>query len=91
MSVGTNEDATSFGIVALSTGITSAIAAYIMHLYRVKLLESGVAFHKIHSRLWISLVILFTVITLSVELHFGVLYPYLDREKAVTIANGLDD
>ena len=29
-----------------------------------------------------------TIVTLALELHFGILYPYLDREKAVTIADG---
>jgi uncharacterized membrane protein len=51
--------------------------AYGMHFLRLK-----------HSSLWAMMIALMTVVALSIEVYFGILYPYLNREKPVTIASG---
>ena len=77
MSVGHGDQhATRGGIVILVGGILSAMIAYWMHFLRLK-----------HSSLWAMMIALMTVVALSIEVYFGIVYPYLNREKAVTIAS----
>lgn len=50
-------------------------------------IRSGTSPHHSYTLVWAGVVAVFTISTLILELHFGVLYPYLNREKAVTIAD----
>ena len=89
MSVGHGDQhATRGGIVVLGGGITSAMIAYGMHFLRLKQIEGSKPFPNVHSSLWAMMIASMTVVALSIEVYFGILYPYLNREKAVTIANG---
>lgn len=88
MSVGNNDDrATQGGIFILSLGMTTATIAYGMHLLRIHSMKTGKDLAYSHTILWATIIAALTVTTLSLELYFGILHPYLDREKAVTIAN----
>ena len=86
MSVGSGDErATQGGIAMLSSSILTAISAYTMHISRVSQLANGEPFHYWHTVLWAGVVSFLTLTALAMELNFGVLYPYLLREKAVTI------
>ncbi len=92
MSVGSGDNrATRGGIAILIGGILAACAALFMHNWRVVQLRNNTPFKRIHTVIWASLVVGFTIICLIMELYFGVLYPYLNREAAVTIAGLTDD
>eukprot|EP00957_Ditylum_brightwellii_P190483 14499519-Ditylum_brightwellii.AAC.1 len=88
MSVGNNDNrATHGGVCVLSLGITSAIVAHGMHIRRCKQIrfnEGLLPFSE--SIIWSSVIAAWTVVALGMELYFGILHPYLEREKAVTIA-----
>lgn len=88
MSVGHGDQhATRGGIVILVGGILSAMIAYGMHFLRLKQIAGSKPFPNAHSSLWAMMIASMTVATLSIEVYFGILYPYLNREKAVTIAS----
>ena len=61
--------------------------AYGMHFLRLKQIVGSKPFSNAHSSLWTMMVAFMTVVALSMEVYFGILYPYLNREKAVTIAS----
>jgi Vacuolar transporter chaperone len=87
MSVGHGDQkATNAGIVILVGGIASALMAFGMHLFRVVQLRKNISFCYSQSIFWASIIALMTIVTLLLELNFGVMYPYLQREKTVTIA-----
>lgn len=50
-------------------------------------MRSGNLPNHSYTLVWAGVVAVFTLSTLILELHFGILYPYLNREKAVTIAD----
>mmetsp|Transcript_20796 Transcript_20796/g.27597 ORF Transcript_20796/g.27597 Transcript_20796/m.27597 type:complete len:192 (+) Transcript_20796:154-729(+) len=87
MSVGSNDNrATHGGVCVLSLGITSAIVAHGMHIRRCKQIrftEGLLPFSE--SMIWSTVIAAWAVVALGMELYFGILHPYLDREKAVTI------
>lgn len=88
MSVGNGDErATNTGIVILSGSATCTLVAYVMHVKRIRLIKSGKPFTYSSTIVWSSLIVAMALIALILELYFGVLHPYLDREKAVTIAN----
>lgn len=87
MSVGHGDQrATHGGIAILVGGIVSAVMAYSMHIFRVVQLKKNITFSYNHSVFWASVITLMTVVCLLLELKFGVMYPYLQREITVTIA-----
>ena len=89
MSVGHGDQhATRGGIVILGGGILSAMIAYGMHFLRLKQIVGSKPFPNAHSSLWAMMIASMTVVALSIEVYFGILYPYLNREKPVTIASG---
>jgi len=88
MSVGHGDDrATYGGIVILSLGAVCAGVAYMMHILRVSQIRSFQSFQFSHTVVWASMIASLTIIVLGLELYFGILYPYLSREKTVTIAS----
>jgi len=88
MSVGSEDyRATQGGIILLAGGIASALLAYGMHFFRLRQLSRNQPFVHSHSIIWILVIAFLTVVTLALELYFGILYPYLKREKAVTISS----
>eukprot|EP00588_Corethron_pennatum_P015412 CAMPEP_0194280948 /NCGR_PEP_ID=MMETSP0169-20130528/19285_1 /TAXON_ID=218684 /ORGANISM="Corethron pennatum, Strain L29A3" /LENGTH=271 /DNA_ID=CAMNT_0039025857 /DNA_START=107 /DNA_END=922 /DNA_ORIENTATION=+ len=92
MSVGHGDDrATHGGIFILSIGAVCAGVAYVMHVWRVSQIKASKAFQFSHTVIWATLIASLTIVTLVLELYFGVLYPYLSREKAVTIANDIPE
>jgi uncharacterized membrane protein YidH (DUF202 family) len=91
MSVGHDDyRATTGGIVILIGAIVTAMMAYGMHILRVVQLRKNADFRYSHSVLWASMIASFTIVTLFLELNFGIMYPYLQREKTVTIADDYD-
>ena len=91
MSVGNGDKrATWGGVVILMAGIISAMVAFIMHATRINQLANNRTSHYSHSFIWGSLVVFMTLSTLGLELYFGMMYPYLQREKEVTIVGGVD-
>ena len=91
MSVGNGDRrATNGGIVILMGGIISAIVAFIMHAVRISELKTQKTSQLSHSIVWATLIASLTLSTLGLELYFGIMYPYLQREKEVTIVGGVD-
>jgi hypothetical protein len=90
MSVG-NDDAraTNGGALILSLAIASTSIAYGMHVWRVNQMKNNKPFQLSHTIIWSSVIAALTLATLVLELYFGVMHPYLDREKTVVIAGGL--
>ena len=89
MSVGSGDQrATVSGIFVLASGIVNAIFAITMHFIRLHQIRNNRPCLHRQTVLWSTIIALMTIVTLALELHFGILYPYLDREKAVTIADG---
>lgn len=87
MSVGHgDQNAKNAGIAILVGGIVSALMAFGMHMFRVVQLRKNMSFCYSQSLFWASIIALMTLVTLLLELNFGVMYPYLQREKTVTIA-----
>jgi len=90
MSVGNDDErATNGGALILSLAIASTSVAYGMHVWRVNQIKNNQSFQFSHSIVWSSMIVALTITTLVLELYFGVLHPYLEREKTVTIAGGL--
>ena len=88
MSVGNDDNrATRGGVFILFARIMCAAMAYMMHIWRISQLRASKQFDFSHTIYWSSTIAALTIVTLSLELYFGILHPYLDREKAVTIAN----
>ena len=88
MSVGSNDTAaTNSGIFILASGIVCAGLAYIMYIGRVTQLKRKTPFQFSHTVLWMSLVTAVTISALALELHYGTLYPYLERRAAVVVYN----
>ncbi len=90
MSVG-NDDAraTNGGALILSLAIASTSIAYGMHVWRVNQMKNNKPFQLSHTIVWSSVIVALTLATLVLELYFGVMHPYLDREKTVVIAGKL--
>ena len=89
MSVGSGDNnATRGGIAMMIGSIICAGTAFGMHFWRVAQLKKRTQFQYNHTVAWALMVAAMTLMTLILEIHFGILYPYLDREKAVTIAEG---
>jgi len=92
MSVGHGDDrATYGGIFILSIAAVCAGVAYMMHIWRVSQIRASKPFKFSHTMIWATAIAALTIVTLGLELYFGVLYPYLNREKAVTIANDIPE
>lgn len=88
MSVGNGDDRAVYGgIIVLSGGIASALLACSMHFLRIRQLQRKKIFLVSQTIFWVSLIAMMTVLALALELYFGILYPYLRREKAVSISN----
>mmetsp|Transcript_11927 Transcript_11927/g.17402 ORF Transcript_11927/g.17402 Transcript_11927/m.17402 type:complete len:213 (+) Transcript_11927:63-701(+) len=87
MSVGDDETATQGGIVILIVSILSASIAYAMHFFRVYQVKQQKPFRYYHTLVWAGMISVMTLVTLALELHFGILKPYLLREKSVSIAD----
>ena len=87
MSVGNGDTrATLGGASVLSFGISSALLAYLMHIRRCMQIQSNGAFLPFtETMMWSSVLVAMSLVALGMELYFGILHPYLDREKAVTI------
>ena len=89
MSVGSGDvRATRAGVCILSGGIVSALVAIMMHFLRLRQIQNNRPSRHSHTIIWSSIIALLTIITLALEMYFGILYPYLDRTKAVSITSG---
>jgi len=87
MSVGHGDDrATHGGIFILSISAVCAGVAYAMHVWRISQIRASMPFQTSHTIIWATMIAALTIVTLGLELYFGIFYPYLNREKAVTIA-----
>ena len=86
MSVG-NGDARAIrgGAVIIIGAIISAVSAMVMHATRITGVSRDRTAGVCGSVLWTFLVVSLTLATLALELNFGITYPYLEREQAVTI------
>lgn len=88
MTVGQDDDrALVAGSVVIVAGIFCAAMAYGSHVVRVSQLQRGDAYPSAHTFAWSSLIACLTVTVLSLEMYFGILYPYLQRSAAVTITS----
>lgn len=84
MSVGTNEASTGCGAFILSASIVFCLAAFVMHHRRAHVFlkqDTG----RTETILWMGMITFVSLAALILELVFGIMYPYLDREKAVSI------
>ena len=88
MSVGSGDTrAEHAGMGVMLGGIVTAISAFGMHYLRVRQVKENVPAQYSHTLMWTGMLAILSICALILEIRFGVLYPYLDREKAVTIAN----
>lgn len=88
MSVGSGDTrATHAGMGIMLGGVVNAFTAFGMHYLRVRQLKENRPCKYSHTLVWTAIVAMMSICALILELYFGVLYPYLNREKAVTIAN----
>lgn len=92
MSVGENKRVpTSLGIMMLTISMISVVGALVMHYIRLFQIKSGTTFKFWQTALFTSLITLCVLITLALELYFGVLYPYLRRAMSVQVENRDED
>jgi hypothetical protein len=90
MSVGNDDErATHGGACILSLAIASTSMAYGMHVWRMNQMKNNKSFQLSHTIVWSSVIAALTLATLGLELYFGIMHPYLAREKTVVIAGGL--
>ncbi|KAL3930143.1 MAG: hypothetical protein SGBAC_011889 [Bacillariaceae sp.] len=88
MSVGENKPMpTNLGIALLGISIVSVLGALMMHYVRLFQIKSGKTFKFWQTALFTSLITLCILITLALELYFGILYPYLLRTWSVQVEN----
>jgi hypothetical protein len=52
-------------------------------------MKNNTPFQISHTIVWSSVIAALTLATLVLELYFGIMHPYLAREKTVVIADGL--
>ena len=78
------------GVIVLVGGIFCSFMAFGMHFWRVLHLRDGRSFQYSHTVIWTMIIAILTVATLLLELYFGIMYPYLQREKAVTVVDQMD-
>eukprot|EP00549_Striatella_unipunctata_P021701 CAMPEP_0118673772 /NCGR_PEP_ID=MMETSP0800-20121206/516_1 /TAXON_ID=210618 ORGANISM="Striatella unipunctata, Strain CCMP2910" /NCGR_SAMPLE_ID=MMETSP0800 /ASSEMBLY_ACC=CAM_ASM_000638 /LENGTH=167 /DNA_ID=CAMNT_0006568889 /DNA_START=132 /DNA_END=635 /DNA_ORIENTATION=+ len=91
MSVGHGDaNATNVGVMTLTGGIVLAIMSFITHVWRAHLLSHNRPLTLSYSVYRASAIVLLVLLALTFELYYGILYPYLDREKAVTVVNDDD-
>jgi hypothetical protein len=89
MSVGNDDDrATHGGALILSLAIASTSIAYWMHVWRMNQMRNNTPFQISHTIVWSSVIAALTLATLVLELYFGIMHPYLAREKTVVFAEG---
>ena len=85
MSVGsTNEASTGCGAIILTASIAFCLAAFVMHRRRAYIFlkkETG----RTETILWMGMITFVSLAALILELTFGIMYPYLDRSKAVSV------
>ena len=87
MSVGEGEKIpTSLGISLIGVSVLSVLGAMMMHYVRLLQIRSGTPFKFWQTALFTSFITICILLTLSLELYFGVLYPYLLRTRSVAIA-----
>jgi len=88
MSVGENKKIpTNLGIALLGISIVSILGALMMHYVRLFQIKSGTTFKFWQTAIFTSLVTLCILLTLALELYFGILYPYLLRTTSVQVEN----
>jgi uncharacterized membrane protein YidH (DUF202 family) len=88
MSVGSGDTrAEHAGMGIMLGGILTAFSAFAMHYLRVRQVKENIPSQYSHTLMWTGMLAILSICALVLEIRFGVLHPYLDREKAVTIAN----
>ena len=89
MSVGDNNPGgtTSFGAFLLFCGLIYTLLSYWMHCWRLWRLGRGMGLAPYDSQLWTGLLTAMIFICLLMEIFWGFKYPFLERAKAVEIAN----
>jgi len=91
MSVGEDTKGAIYaGVAILAGGILSALVAVGFHLFRIRRLTRGEECRYMHSVVWVASISSMTVCALVLELHFGLLFPYLDRERSVRFGLSYD-
>ncbi|CAJ1941581.1 unnamed protein product [Cylindrotheca closterium] len=92
MSVGENlRIPTDLGIALVGISILSVLGALIMHYVRLFQIKSGTTFKFWQTALFTSLFTLCILVTLALELYYGILYPYLRRTWSVQVENMQSD
>ncbi|KAL3934388.1 MAG: hypothetical protein SGBAC_009888 [Bacillariaceae sp.] len=91
MSVGNGtNDAIKLGIVLLAMSMVSAVSALVLHYVRLRQIKTGSPFRFWQTALFTSILTLCILVTLVLEIYFGILYPYLLRTATVSIENPED-
>ena len=81
-----DKTANQTGVAILSLSIVTAFYAFVIHNVRVQQLRKGKNFSYLHSVLWGSIIAVFTLLTLGLELYNGILHPYLKRAATVELS-----
>mmetsp|Transcript_14645 Transcript_14645/g.35324 ORF Transcript_14645/g.35324 Transcript_14645/m.35324 type:complete len:306 (+) Transcript_14645:171-1088(+) len=88
MSVGNGtNDAINLGITFIVISMVSAVSALVLHYVRLHQIKSGEPFKFWQTALFTSLLTLCILVVLALEMHFGILYPYLLRTATVSVVN----
>jgi len=87
MSVGDQPGPKAFGAFILIAGLCYAMISYFFHCWRLHRLNSGRGLAPYDSQIWTGMLALLIFLALAFEVYYGFRYPFLDRAKAVEIAN----
>lgn len=77
---------TRLGVFLIGVSMLSTVAALVAHFVRLFQIKSGKSFKFWQTTLFTSFITLCVLLTLSLELYFGILHPYLLRTASVAIA-----
>ena len=89
MSVGDNNPGgtTSFGAFLLVCAVCYTLLSYFMHCWRLWRLGRGMGLAPYDSQIWTGTLTALIFICLLMEIYWGFKFPFLERAKAVEIAN----
>ena len=89
MSIGAanNSIPDELGFYIIAAAIVFAVGNYVVHVSRLHAFSNGRPLRGLVSIVWTGMLVAVIVGALILELHYAVLYPYLERAKAVEILN----
>ena len=78
-----------FGAAIIVGGVLHIAVSWFVHMHRMGTLERGEPLTKSTSAAWTLVLTALLVVSVCIELYYGVRYPYLKRSKVVEIGEDL--